>query len=144
MRCRFMLWLVSFPPFTPSSTDFPVLMHLDRSTGTALPPSSTRSSLTKMIATTRRRDRLVSSPSMESPSVDALPYVLVPVWLQSRVLELTPSFDELQDSNPEDFSACPSPVNGRATCVSVDSDFLGMAYSHNEKVECGVACDDVS
>ncbi|GAA5844333.1 hypothetical protein JCM5353_008462 [Sporobolomyces roseus] len=46
------------------------------------------------------------------------------------------------DSNPEDFSACPSPANGRATCVSVDSDFLGMAYSHNEKVECGVACDD--
>ncbi|GAA5915798.1 hypothetical protein JCM5296_003565, partial [Sporobolomyces johnsonii] len=41
-----------------------------------------------------------------------------------------------------DFTACPSPANGRATCVSTDSDFLGMAYSHKEKVECGVTCDE--
>ncbi|GAA5959442.1 hypothetical protein JCM21900_003757 [Sporobolomyces salmonicolor] len=41
-----------------------------------------------------------------------------------------------------DFTACPSPANGRATCVSTDSDFLGMAYSHKEKAECGVTCDE--
>ncbi|GAA5850097.1 hypothetical protein JCM3766R1_005281 [Sporobolomyces carnicolor] len=46
------------------------------------------------------------------------------------------------DSVPSEFSSCPSPANGRATCVSVDSDFLGMAYSHQEQVACGVACDD--
>ncbi|GAA5905123.1 uncharacterized protein JCM6883_004973 [Sporobolomyces salmoneus] len=46
------------------------------------------------------------------------------------------------DSIPSEFSACPAPSNGRATCVSVDSDFLGMAYSHKENVECGVVCDE--
>ncbi|GAA5990394.1 hypothetical protein JCM5350_003682 [Sporobolomyces pararoseus] len=46
------------------------------------------------------------------------------------------------DSIPSEFSACPAPANGRATCVSVDSDFLGMAYTHKEKVECGVVCDE--
>ncbi|GAA6016962.1 hypothetical protein JCM11491_006926 [Sporobolomyces phaffii] len=46
------------------------------------------------------------------------------------------------DSVPSEFAACAAPANGRATCVSVDSDFLGMSYSHKEKVECGVVCDD--
>ncbi|GAA5875589.1 hypothetical protein JCM16303_000676 [Sporobolomyces ruberrimus] len=46
------------------------------------------------------------------------------------------------DSIPSEFTACAAPANGRATCVSVDADFLGMAYSHKEKVECGVVCDD--
>ncbi|GAA5931841.1 uncharacterized protein JCM15063_001583 [Sporobolomyces koalae] len=46
------------------------------------------------------------------------------------------------DSNPADFTACAAPVNGRATCVAVDPDFLGMSFSHNEKVECGVVCDE--
>ncbi|ORY75342.1 hypothetical protein BCR35DRAFT_306322 [Leucosporidium creatinivorum] len=41
-----------------------------------------------------------------------------------------------------EFTACPTPENGRASCVATDSDFLGMAYTHKETVKCGVVCDD--
>ncbi|KAK4048775.1 hypothetical protein OIV83_004541 [Microbotryomycetes sp. JL201] len=41
-----------------------------------------------------------------------------------------------------EFFACPSVENGRATCVAVDNDFLGMAYTHKEVVKCGTACDE--
>ncbi|KAK4052970.1 hypothetical protein OIO90_004094 [Microbotryomycetes sp. JL221] len=41
-----------------------------------------------------------------------------------------------------EFVACPSVDNGRATCVAVDNDFLGMAYTHKEVVKCGVACSE--
>ncbi|GAA6061604.1 hypothetical protein JCM10212_000912 [Sporobolomyces blumeae] len=46
------------------------------------------------------------------------------------------------DAAGADFTACPAPANGRATCVSVDSDFLGMAYTHKENTDCGVVCDE--
>lgn len=48
----------------------------------------------------------------------------------------------LQDAG--EFTACPTPENGRASCVATDSDFLGMAYTHKETVKCGVVCDEVS
>ncbi|GAA5843530.1 hypothetical protein JCM11251_001647 [Rhodosporidiobolus azoricus] len=41
-----------------------------------------------------------------------------------------------------EFSACPSPANGRATCRSIDTDFLGVSVEHQEKVACGVVCDE--
>ncbi|BGP22548.1 hypothetical protein JCM10295v2_001433 [Rhodotorula toruloides] len=46
------------------------------------------------------------------------------------------------EADGAEFSACPSPANGRATCVQTDNDFLGGAYDHKVKVECGVACDN--
>lgn len=42
-----------------------------------------------------------------------------------------------------DFTHCVSPANGRASCVAVDGDFLGMSYDHKEAVKCGVVCDQV-
>ncbi|GAA5896568.1 hypothetical protein JCM6882_005730 [Rhodosporidiobolus microsporus] len=41
-----------------------------------------------------------------------------------------------------EFTACASPANGRATCRSIDADFLGVSVEHQEKVSCGVVCDE--
>ncbi|KAK4333089.1 Asparagine-linked glycosylation protein 2 [Rhodotorula toruloides] len=46
------------------------------------------------------------------------------------------------EADGAEFEACPSPANGRATCVQTDNDFLGGAYDHKVKVECGVTCDE--
>ncbi|GAA6003299.1 hypothetical protein JCM10207_001850 [Rhodosporidiobolus poonsookiae] len=42
----------------------------------------------------------------------------------------------------DDFTACAAPANGRATCRSVDSDFLGAESESSPKIECGVVCDE--
>ncbi|BGP13576.1 hypothetical protein JCM10213_008713 [Rhodosporidiobolus nylandii] len=42
----------------------------------------------------------------------------------------------------KDFTACPSPANGRATCSTVDSDFMGVTFEHSEQTSCGVNCDE--
>lgn len=48
-----------------------------------------------------------------------------------------------QSGEADNFTTCPSPANGRGTCVSVDPDFLGQSLDHREVIKCGVLCDEV-
>ncbi|KAK4704900.1 hypothetical protein P7C70_g1308, partial [Phenoliferia sp. Uapishka_3] len=41
-----------------------------------------------------------------------------------------------------EFVSCKAPENGRAACVAVDADFLGLSYSREESVTCGAVCDE--
>ncbi|KAI5476056.1 hypothetical protein MNV49_000485 [Pseudohyphozyma bogoriensis] len=42
----------------------------------------------------------------------------------------------------DSFVTCPSVANGRPSCVSTDSDFLGMTRDAHETVQCGIVCDE--
>ncbi|KAL8293040.1 hypothetical protein RQP46_000734 [Phenoliferia psychrophenolica] len=45
-------------------------------------------------------------------------------------------------SEGSEFTECPTPENGSASCIAIDGDFLGMSVAHKETVACGIVCDE--